>query len=136
MARGRQRSKGDRAKPVATRVRLNAPFAQLGQRLRSAPRPVPPPAARRVAASAPAVPDEGTLFVHAMDGVVRLGDDHRLDVYLVGGEVVDVRLDGQTVWPTWFKIEWKGTGDVSAKVRGVRLSTRQGDEIKIHEGRP
>ena len=77
MARGRQRSKGDRAKPVATRVRLNAPFAQLGQRLRSAPRPVPPPAARRVAASAPAVPDEGTLFVHAMDGVVRLGDDRQ-----------------------------------------------------------
>ena len=63
-------------------------------------------------------------------------DDHRLDVYLVGGEVVDVRLDGQTVWPTWFKIEWKGTGDVSAKVRGIRLSTRQGDQIKIHEGAP
>ncbi|HEY3107213.1 MAG TPA: hypothetical protein VGL23_00570 [Chloroflexota bacterium] len=63
-------------------------------------------------------------------------DDHRLDVYLVGGEVVDVRLDGQTVWPTWFKIEWKGTGDVSAKVRGLRLSSRYGDVIAIHDGRP
>jgi hypothetical protein len=63
-------------------------------------------------------------------------DDHRLDVYLVGGEVVDVRLDGQTVWPTWFKIEWKGTGDVSAKVRGLRLASRYGDVIAIHEGRP
>ena len=63
-------------------------------------------------------------------------EDHRLDVYLVGGEVVDVRLDGQTVWPTWFKIEWKGTGDVSAKVRGLRLSSRYGDVISIHDGRP
>jgi hypothetical protein len=61
-------------------------------------------------------------------------DDHRLDVYLVEGEVVDVRLDGRTVWPTWFKIEWKGTGDVSAKVRGLRLSSRFGDVIAIHEG--
>ena len=63
-------------------------------------------------------------------------EDHRLDVYLVAGEVVDVRLDGETVWPTWFKIEWKGTGNVSAKVRGVRLSSRFGDVITIHDGRP
>jgi hypothetical protein len=61
---------------------------------------------------------------------------YRLDVYLEKGEVVDVQVNGQSVWPVWFKIEWKGTGDVSAKVRGIRLSTRQGDEIKIHEGRP
>jgi hypothetical protein len=61
---------------------------------------------------------------------------HRLDVYMVEGEVVDVRLDGESVWPVWFKIEWKGDGEVSAKVRGVRLATRGGDAIAIHQGRP
>lgn len=61
---------------------------------------------------------------------------HRLDVYLVDGQVEDVRLDGESVWPTWFKIEWKGTGEVSAKVHGVRLATRTGDAIVIHQGRP
>ncbi len=61
--------------------------------------------------------------------------DH-LDVYLVGGQVVDVRLNGRSVWPTWFKIEWKGNGELSAKVNGVRLSTRHGDTIAIHQTPP
>ena len=56
----------------------------------------------------------------------------RLDVYLVRGEVVDVKLNGESVWPSWFKLEWKGNGELSAKVRGVRLSSGQGDEIAIH----
>lgn len=63
-------------------------------------------------------------------------EDHRLDLYLVDGEVQDLRLDGESVWPVWFKIEWKGNGDVSAKVRGLRLSSRHGDTISIHQGRP
>src|SRR5438128_12201264 len=74
MARDRQRTRGDRAGPVRKRVRLNAPFTQLGQRLRSAPRAVPPPRPRSLAAAPPA-PDEGAVFAHAMEGVVRLGDD-------------------------------------------------------------
>jgi hypothetical protein len=58
----------------------------------------------------------------------------RLEVYLVDGEVRDVRLDGESLWPTWFKIEWKETGQRSAKIRGERLSTNYGDEIVIlHE---
>ncbi|MFN8524323.1 MAG: hypothetical protein U0821_14585 [Chloroflexota bacterium] len=40
-------------------------------------------------------------------------------------------LDGDSVWPGWFKIEWKGDGQLSAKVGGVRLSTRAGDDIVI-----
>ena len=63
-------------------------------------------------------------------------EDHRLDLYLVEGEVADLQLDGESVWPVWFKIEWKGTGDVSAKIRGLKLSTRQGDAIAIHHGPP
>jgi hypothetical protein len=63
-------------------------------------------------------------------------EHNRLDVYLVKGEVVDVRLNGESVWPTWFKVEWKGDGHVSGKVQGVRLSTRHGDAIAIHEGHP
>ena len=60
-----------------------------------------------------------------------------LDVYLTGdGQVVDVRLDGESVWPTWFKLEWKGNGEMSAKVQGVRLSTRMGDAVRIHQGVP
>ncbi|MDQ3809839.1 MAG: hypothetical protein M3336_06065 [Chloroflexota bacterium] len=55
-----------------------------------------------------------------------------LDVFLEDGRLVDVRLDGESVHPTWFKIEWKESGEVSAKVKGVRLATRYGDEIKIH----
>jgi hypothetical protein len=61
-------------------------------------------------------------------------EDHTLDVYLADGQVVDVRLDGDSVWPVWFKLEWKGNGELSAKVRGVRLSTAFGDSIKIHAG--
>jgi hypothetical protein len=60
-------------------------------------------------------------------------DGHTLDVYLVdGSRVGDVRLDGESVYPTWFKIEWKESGELSAKVKGVRLATRLGDVIKIH----
>jgi len=61
---------------------------------------------------------------------------NRLDVYMVDGEVTDVRLNGESVWPTWFKIEWKGNGDLSAKIQGVRIATSRGDEIRIHEGAP
>ncbi|HEY3064089.1 MAG TPA: hypothetical protein VGL99_34395 [Chloroflexota bacterium] len=60
-------------------------------------------------------------------------DNHVLDVYLDGGKLVEVLLDGESVHPTWFKIEWKETGEVSAKVKGVRLATRFGDEINIHQ---
>ena len=63
-------------------------------------------------------------------------ESHQLDVYLAGGEIQDVRLDGESVWPTWFKVEWKGQGDLSAKVHGVRLATRFGDRILFHEGAP
>jgi hypothetical protein len=56
-----------------------------------------------------------------------------LDVYLQDGKLVDVRLDGESVLPTWFKIEWKESGEISAKVKGVRLATRFGDEINIHQ---
>jgi len=58
---------------------------------------------------------------------------HRLDVYLTDGQLTDVRLDGESVYPTWFKLEFKETGEVSAKVKGVRLGTRFGDEINIHQ---
>ncbi len=57
---------------------------------------------------------------------------HRLDVYLEDGQLTDVQLDGESVWPTWFKLEFKETGEVSAKVKGVRLATRLGDEINVH----
>jgi hypothetical protein len=60
------------------------------------------------------------------------GEGHTLDVYLVDGQLEDVRLDGESVHPTWFKIEWKESGELSAKVKGVRLATRYGDAINIH----
>ena len=63
-------------------------------------------------------------------------EPHQLDVYLNGAEPTDVRLDGESVWPVWFKLEWKGSGEMSAKVRGVRLSTRLGDRISVHAGPP
>jgi hypothetical protein len=56
-----------------------------------------------------------------------------LDVYLRGGEIADVLLDGTSLWPSWFKIEWKENGQRSAKIRGERLSTNFGDEIVIHQ---
>jgi hypothetical protein len=59
-------------------------------------------------------------------------EQHQLDVYLRNGELTDVRLDGESVYPTWFKLEFKESGDISAKVKGVRLSSRQGDAISIH----
>ena len=64
------------------------------------------------------------------------GEGHTLDVYLVDGQLADVHLDGESVHPTWFKIEWKESGELSAKVKGVRLATRFGDSINIHHGRP
>ncbi|GAC1316366.1 MAG: hypothetical protein NVSMB2_09130 [Chloroflexota bacterium] len=75
----------------------------------------------------PATPSRDTLAVP---------DDrefHRLDVYLdPDGQLADVQLDGESVYPTWFKIEWKETGDVSAKVKGFRLASRYGDSIIVH----
>jgi hypothetical protein len=59
--------------------------------------------------------------------------NHVLDVYLADGRAVDVRLDGESVHPTWFKIEWKESGEVSAKIKGVRLATRYGDVINVHQ---
>jgi hypothetical protein len=59
--------------------------------------------------------------------------NHVLDVYLLDGRPVDVRLDGESVHPTWFKIEFKESGEVSAKVKGVRLATRFGDSINLHQ---
>jgi hypothetical protein len=58
---------------------------------------------------------------------------HILDVYLDAGRAVDLKLDGESVHPTWFKLEFKETGEVSAKVKGVRLATRFGDVINIHQ---
>jgi hypothetical protein len=58
---------------------------------------------------------------------------HRLDVYLTDGRLTDVHLDGESVHPTWFKVEWKESGEVSAKVKGVRLATRFGDVITLHQ---
>jgi len=58
---------------------------------------------------------------------------HTLDVYLQDGQLDDVKLDGESLHPTWFKIEWKESGEVSAKIKGVRLATRNGDVINIHQ---
>lgn len=59
-------------------------------------------------------------------------DTHVLDVYLRAGRAVDIRLDGESLFPIWFKLEFKNDGEVSAKVKGVRLATRLGDAINIH----
>ncbi len=59
-------------------------------------------------------------------------EGHLLEVTLRGADVVDVVLDGERLWPIWFKLEFKETGQVSAKVAGVRLSTRLGDRVVIH----
>ncbi len=61
---------------------------------------------------------------------------YRLDVYLVDGRPVDVTVDGESVFPTWFKLEFKETGEVSAKVKGLKLSSRRGDAINVHIGAP
>ena len=61
-------------------------------------------------------------------------ENHVLDVYLVEGRPVDLRLDGESVFPVWFKLEFKENGQVSAKVIGLRLATRFGDAINIHHG--
>ena len=61
-------------------------------------------------------------------------ENHQLDVYLVNGRPTDVQLDGESVYPTWFKLEFKENGEVSAKAKGVKLSTRMGDTITIHTG--
>ena len=60
----------------------------------------------------------------------------RLEVYLQDGEVRDVLLDGESLWPSWFKIEWKETGQRSAKIRGERISTNHGDEIALFWNTP
>ncbi len=71
-----------------------------------------------------------------LEAIPEARERHRLDVYLVDGRPVEVRLDGESVHPTWFKLEFKETGQVSAKVKGLRLATRYGDTIAIHAGRP
>jgi len=78
----------------------------------------------------PSTPGSDTLAIPANR------ENHVLDVYLADGRVADVRLDGESVHPTWFKIEFKETGEVSAKVKGVRLATRFGDEINLHQAPP
>ena len=50
------------------------------------------------------------------------------------GGLQDVLLDGESLWPIWFKVEWKGNGQLSAKIAGRRLSTREGDQIRIVVG--
>jgi hypothetical protein len=47
------------------------------------------------------------------------------------GQFEDVLLDGKSLWPIWFKVEWKGNGQLSAKIAGRRLSTREGDRIRF-----
>ena len=55
-----------------------------------------------------------------------------LEIHLAAtGELRDVLLDGESLWPMWFKVEWKGDGQLSAKIAGRRLSTRQGDAIRF-----
>jgi len=63
-------------------------------------------------------------------------ENYRLDVYLVDDRAVDVTIDGESVFPTWFKLEFKENGEVSAKIKGLKLSSKRGDTIAIHHGRP
>lgn len=74
----------------------------------------------------PATPGRDTFVVPAGR------ENHVLDVYLVDGKPVDLRLDGESLFPVWFKLEFKESGEISAKVKGVRLATRYGDQINIH----
>jgi hypothetical protein len=50
------------------------------------------------------------------------------------GELQDVVLDGESLWPIWFKVEWKGNGHLGAKIAGHRLTTREGDVIRFVQG--
>jgi hypothetical protein len=52
------------------------------------------------------------------------------------GELADVLLDGESRWPVWFKVEWKGNGQISAKIAGCRLSTRDGDTVRFVRAEP
>src|SRR5438093_280919 len=61
--RRRGRGAGDERARDQGRRALNAPFVDLGKRLRALPRPAPPPAPRA---------EEPDLFAHAMEGVVPL----------------------------------------------------------------
>ncbi len=63
-------------------------------------------------------------------------ENYRLDVYLVDGRAVDAAVNGESVFPTWFKLEFKETGEVSAKIKGLKLSSKRGDTIAIHNGPP
>ena len=63
-------------------------------------------------------------------------ENHVLDVYLVDSRPVELLLDGESLFPVWFKLEFKEGGEVSAKVKGVRLATRFGDVINIRTGAP
>lgn len=57
---------------------------------------------------------------------------HHLEIRLApNGDLQDALLDGESVWPIWFKVEWKGNGQVGAKIAGQRLSTREGDKIRF-----
>lgn len=59
-------------------------------------------------------------------------ETHQMDVYLEGDRAVDIQVDGESVFPTWFKLEFKETGEISAKVKGLKLSSKRGDTIHIH----
>ena len=81
-------------------------------------------------------PARAYLARRAELGVAEGPQNHVLDVYLVDGRPVELLLDGESVFPVWFKLEFKETGELSAKVKGFRLGTRFGDEINIHNGTP
>jgi hypothetical protein len=59
-------------------------------------------------------------------------ETHQMDVYLEDDRAVDIQVDGESVFPTWFKLEFKETGEVSAKVKGLKLSSKRGDTIRVH----
>ena len=59
-------------------------------------------------------------------------ETHTLDVHLEGDRAVDVQVDGESLFPTWFKLEFKETGEVSAKIKGLKLSSKRGDAIRVH----
>jgi len=43
-------------------------------------------------------------------------ENHVLDVYLQCGRAVELVLNGESLYPVWFKMEWKETDEESAKV--------------------